>query len=114
MCLLVALQVHGVFLLLIDSQTHLCFLKHSFAILKHSNTICALFYYLGHYNRQKTFLMFYQSLVNLHTLHENLLRGSTNHSVSQPLQALKNKIIRIICNVSKNEPVKKTTACFMN
>ena len=38
-----------------------------------------------------------------------LVWGSTSNSILRPLQVLQNKIIRIICNVSKNEQVKNNT-----
>ena len=50
--------------------------------------------------------MLYHGLVNSHILYGILVWGSTNHSVLQPLQVLQNKILRIICNVSKNDRVK--------
>ena len=75
-------------------------------VCKKLSQICGIFCYLRHYINQKTLLMLYHSLVNPHILYEILAWGSTNHSVLQPLQVLQNKIIRIICNVSKNDRVK--------
>ena len=53
--------------------------------------------------------MLYYSLVNSHILYGILVRGSTYYSIMQPLQVLQNKIIQIICNISKNEHVKNKT-----
>ena len=53
--------------------------------------------------------MLYYSLVNSHILYGILVWGSTNHLILQQLQVLQNKIITIICNVSKNEHVKNNT-----
>ena len=53
--------------------------------------------------------MLYYSLVNSQILYGILVWGSTNHSILQPLQVLQNKIIRIFCNVSKNEYVKSNS-----
>ena len=53
--------------------------------------------------------MLYYSLVNSHILYGILVWGSTNHSILQPLQILQNKILRIICNVSKNEHVRNNS-----
>ena len=53
--------------------------------------------------------MLYYSLVNSHILYGILVWGSTNHSILQQLHVLQNKIIRIICNVSKNEHAKNNT-----
>ena len=47
--------------------------------------------------------------VNSHILYGILACGSTNHLVLQPLQVLKNKIIKIICDISKSEHVKNNT-----
>ena len=57
----------------------------------------------------ETLLMLYYSLVNSHILYGILVCGSTNRSISQQLQVLQNKIVRITCNVSKNQHVKNNT-----
>ena len=62
--------------------------------------------HLRHYICQKPLLMLYYSLVSSHTQYGILVWGSTNHSILHPLQVLQNQIIKIICNVSKNEHVK--------
>ena len=77
-------------------------------VCKKLSQICGIFCYLRHYINQKTLRMLYHSLVNSHTLYGILAWGSTNHSALQPLQVLQNKIIRIICNVSKNDCVKNS------
>ena len=51
----------------------------------------------------------YHNSVNSHILYGILVWGSTNHSILQPLQVLENKVLRIICNVSKNEHVKNNS-----
>ena len=54
--------------------------------------------------------MLYYSLVNSHIiLYEIIVWGSTNHSILQPLQVLQNKILGIICNVSKNGHVRNNS-----
>ena len=53
--------------------------------------------------------MLYYSLLNSPIIYGILVWGSTNLSILQQLQILQNKIIRIICNVSKNEHVKNNT-----
>ena len=51
----------------------------------------------------------YHSSLNSHILYGISVWGSTNHSILQPLQVLENKVLRIICNVSKNELVKNSS-----
>ena len=79
---------------------------HVMHVCKKLSQICVIFY-LRHYICKKTLLMLYYSSVNSLILYGILVRSSTNHSILQQLQVLQNKIIRIICNVSKNEHVKK-------
>ena len=82
---------------------------HAKHVCKKLSQICGIFCNLRHYICKKTLLMLYYSLVNSHILYGILVWGSTNHSILRQLQVLQNKIIRIICNVRKNEHVKNNT-----
>ena len=93
--------------LLIDEK--LKFDVHVKHVCKKLSQICGIFCYLRHYICKKTLLMLYYSLVNSHILYGILVWDSTNHSILQQLQVLQSKIMRIICNVRKNELVKNNT-----
>ena len=55
-------------------------------VCKKLSQIYGIFCYLRHYICEKTFLMLYYSLVNLHILYGIVVWGSANHSILQQLQ----------------------------
>ena len=102
-------QNYSSILAIVNHRNKLKFDAHIKHVCKKLSQICNIFCYLRHYICKKTLLMLYYSSVNSHILYGILVWGSTNHSILQPLQVLQNKILRIICNVSKNEHVRNNS-----